>query len=164
MNFDYYDNLFSPIVAMRAGEIGVIVVLQDWGFVEQVQEKHLLEARTIALHPTQFRELFAMVSYLAETNWVSGRQHVILRPPDGGEPVVVITPEIVAASSGSVVLESYAAYVASALSAPIEEIYDGTRAACFIIGDDGTAMHAAWPGTIFTGLTGLPIWPAAEAR
>lgn len=43
--FDYLDDLFVPMLGLRLGPIGVVVVLQDWGRSEGVSQLQLTAAQ-----------------------------------------------------------------------------------------------------------------------
>lgn len=66
-NFDYRDNLEWPTaLALRMGSLGLLVVFEDFGYVEgwyQAQLASLLDGRT--LHPVQFLEVVARAFYHA---------------------------------------------------------------------------------------------------
>ncbi len=60
--WDFVDIHGRPFIAIRMGEIGVIVCLEDGGATKSLEdalEKH----KEIALHPLQFRELIAKILY-----------------------------------------------------------------------------------------------------
>lgn len=60
--WDFIDNIDGMFIAIRMGEIGVIATLQDGGAQESM--KDLLEDfHKIKLHPIQFREVAAIISY-----------------------------------------------------------------------------------------------------
>lgn len=60
--WDFIDNHNSMIAACRLGEIGIICVFQDGGTLQNFKEE-LSEFFAIPLHPIQFRELVAKVTY-----------------------------------------------------------------------------------------------------
>lgn len=61
-NFDYKDHL-SMAVAIRVGEVGIIVCLQDNNTQKQYFTDSIEEIKKISLHPIQFNELIAKVFY-----------------------------------------------------------------------------------------------------
>ncbi|WP_092501725.1 hypothetical protein [Agrococcus jejuensis] len=71
LRFDYLDDVAVPVIALRFGPIGVVACLQDWGRSEGVQAPHLEAARSIELHPTQFREVYARLCYITRKSWIN---------------------------------------------------------------------------------------------
>jgi hypothetical protein len=61
--FDFRDNLFQSTVAVRMGEIGIIVSFEDGGLVKDTYGKYVNEVDGRKLHPVQFIELYAKVTY-----------------------------------------------------------------------------------------------------
>jgi hypothetical protein len=61
--FDFRDNLFQSTVAVRMGEIGIIVSLEDGGLVKDTYGRYVDEVDGRKLHPVQFMEVYARVSY-----------------------------------------------------------------------------------------------------
>lgn len=163
-NFDYIDNLFSPLIAIRAGSIGIIAVLEDWGFLEEIREKRFDAAAAVALHPTQFRELFAMASYISEENWVGGRQYLVLQPPSGPPEAVIIAPEVSRPAGGSVDIARYAGYLASALETSLDEVFGEGGVKLLLVDEEGDPLTLPWPGGLFVGNSGAALWPASRKR
>jgi hypothetical protein len=155
LRFDYLDDLFVPIIALRMGKIGVICVLQDWGRSEGVQQKQLIAARGMALHPTQFREAYARLSYMTKVSWVD-RKHMILGLPDS--VVVVAGPP--GEFAGSFVVEDYARALSAVWEVPFEAIYRDGSTFSTLSDEWGHPTVAHGRNVIFTapfGRTGL--WP-----
>ncbi|WP_275817435.1 hypothetical protein [Neptuniibacter sp. CAU 1671] len=61
--YDFRDNLFAFTLAIRMGEIGLIVSFEDGGLIRNSYEKYVDEVGGRKLHPIQFYELYAKVSY-----------------------------------------------------------------------------------------------------
>lgn len=78
--FDYLDDLDVPMLAIRIGRIGVVCVLQDWGRSENVQQVHVRTAKTMRLHPTQFREVYGRLKYLTDSSWKDNIHPVVGAP------------------------------------------------------------------------------------
>lgn len=157
-NFDYCDSMLAPVAALRVGRVGIIAVLQDWGEMEVIREKRLVAAQRISLHPTQFREVFAMVEYLAIATAVDRRPHVVVGN-DAGTVTVIPTPTTTV-NHGTVDLANYAMLLAKSLSTTAENLFANGAVLSFILDDDGEAAFAQWPGVLFPGLDGKPLWPA----
>lgn len=159
MNFDYGDDLHLPILAIRIGEVGIIGVLQDCGAMESTQERRLVAARDLQLHPTQFREIFAMVRYLARETW-KNRTHVIIPNSDETRSTVLLIPTATQ-DRGTVDTEVYAASLAEALHTNIEAVFNGTHVVCLTVAEDGQPTYFPWPEMLIVGIDGQPLWPAA---
>lgn len=61
--FDFRDNLINSIVAIRMGDIGIIVSLEDGGLVKNTYGEYVSEVDNRKLHPIQFIELYAKICY-----------------------------------------------------------------------------------------------------
>ncbi|HLG94568.1 MAG TPA: hypothetical protein VI546_07010 [candidate division Zixibacteria bacterium] len=64
-DFDYYDGIANLTFAIRMGEVGIIACLEDAGVQERMYYNLFEKFKNIKLHPIQFLELLAMVSYRA---------------------------------------------------------------------------------------------------
>jgi len=62
-NYCFRDNLAYMVVALRMGDLGVIVALEDGGLTATSYGRFVLEVAGRKLHPIQFDELCAKVSY-----------------------------------------------------------------------------------------------------
>lgn len=155
-SFDYADDLDLPILALRIGTMGIITVLQDWGHAESVGERRLLAGSRMAIHPTQFRELFALVRYLSHATWTD-RKHITLTDPTSGT-TTIIAPQSVALAIGAIDPSIYAEFLATALETSIAEVFDGHRVIMLSCDetDEPTQVSA---DTAFVGLSGAPLWP-----
>lgn len=159
MNFDYGDDLFLPLLSLRVGEVGIICVLQDQGEMETISEPRLDAARTLCLHPTQFREVFAMVRYLAREYW-QNQKHTIVWGPDQATATIVLAPRRSGPSRGQVDVTKYAPLLAETLSVPIEAVFNGTGVLTFTNTPSGEPWHVPWPEALVTGIDGHPLWPS----
>lgn len=159
MNFDYGDDLFLPLISLRVGEVGLISVLQDQGDIETIREPRLDAARSLRLHPTQFREVFAMVRYLAREHW-QNQKHVIVWGQDQATATVVFTPRSNGTSRGHVDVAEYAPLLAETLGVGIESVFNGTGVLAFTFTPSGEPMHIPWPDGAVAGFDGCPLWPA----
>jgi hypothetical protein len=62
--FGFMDDIYSHVVSMHIGEVGIIVGLQDFGFLHQTYGKNYVEVvNGKKLHSIQFSELFAKCVY-----------------------------------------------------------------------------------------------------
>src|SRR5882757_8814737 len=123
--------------------------------METTGEKRLAAARSLRLHPTQFREVFAMVRYLAREHW-RNQAHQIVHGTDGTTATVVFTPRSGGPSSGSVDFAQYGPLLAQTLGAPVESVYNGTGVSCFTVTEWGEPMHIPWPDSFVAGIDGRP--------
>lgn len=64
-NYSIRDSLVYMTVAIRMGEVGVIVAFEDAGLSAQSYGRYLTEVSGRKLHPIQFDELYAKVTYQA---------------------------------------------------------------------------------------------------
>jgi hypothetical protein len=65
-----FKNLLHPMVtALRLGKLGVVVAFRDERYIEAACAHRLLAYRFVDLHPMQFIEVFARVS------WIASHQH-----------------------------------------------------------------------------------------
>jgi hypothetical protein len=62
-NYFFRDSLFHMTVAIRLGEVGIIVALEDAGLTTDSYGRYLQEVDGRKLHPIQFDELYAKVLY-----------------------------------------------------------------------------------------------------
>lgn len=87
-NYFFRDNLSAFTLSIRIGDVGVIVAFQDAGLINDTFARYVKEVDGHKLHPIQFDELYAKVSY---------QINLIDRPPkflisshvDGNEPASV---------------------------------------------------------------------------
>jgi len=65
MDYCFRDNSVYMTVAMRMGEVGIIVVFEDAGLTTRSYGRYVLKVNGRELHPLQFDELYAKVTYQA---------------------------------------------------------------------------------------------------
>jgi len=154
--FDYMDDIHVPIIGLRMGSIGVVCILQDWGRSEGVQQLQLNAARGMKLHPTQFREVYARLSYMTKASWTD-KKHMII----GGDDTALVIAGDPGDFAGSFVLGEYVQTLSHLWGVPFEAVYrDGTTFST-ICDQFGLPNVAAHHDVVFTaphGTTGL--WPA----
>lgn len=155
--FDYCDDLQLPVLALRVGELGIVAALQDWGAVESIVEKRLVAGKHLALHPTQFREIFAMVRYLTHTTWTD-RVHLAVTDPASGTTTLIEGPQSARPTEGIVEPAEYAAFLAKALETSIDDVFDGEHV-IMLTCDGNDAPNPVSPDTAFCGLSGGLLWP-----
>jgi len=61
--FDYHDSLFLLTFSIRMGNIGIIACLGDNGAQKDIFQNYWKKLQKIKLHPIQFDELYAKVTY-----------------------------------------------------------------------------------------------------
>ncbi|MGW0833407.1 hypothetical protein [Streptomyces prunicolor] len=145
LNFDYFDVVNLPFIALRIGKVGVICCLQDWGRLESYEDdKILVRALLAELHPQQFREVAARAAYaisLLGTNV----PHV---PVYGPTTVEVLDPLLTGyfdeATRSEANPESYAALLSMALRQPVEDIYDGSTTLSLLDDQEGGILRLPW--------------------
>jgi len=62
-NYFFIDDLLNLTISIRIGEVGVIVSFQDAGLINETYAKYVSKVDGRKLHPIQFDELYAKVSY-----------------------------------------------------------------------------------------------------
>jgi len=151
--FDYLDELFVPVLGMRLGTIGVVAVLQDWGRSDGVQQPHLDMARTFALHPTQFREVFVRLAFMTTHSW-KNLTHLVVS--SDGIATVLAPSEV--ALDGSYTPGDLAPKLAEAWGVPVHAIFDGKSGMSTIGGPAGATPVSM--NTVFTAaFDGQGLWP-----
>ncbi|WP_392966889.1 hypothetical protein [Streptomyces sp. LN245] len=144
-NFDYFDVVNLPFIALRIGGVGVICCLQDWGRLEKYEGDELLvRALSAELHPQQFREVAARAAY-AISLLGTDVPHV---PVYGPTTVEVLDPLLTGyfdeATRSEDNLESYAALLSLALHQPIEDIFDGSTTISLLDDLKGGILRLPW--------------------
>ncbi|MFD5105520.1 hypothetical protein [Streptomyces cinereoruber] len=124
LNFDYLDIVNLPFLAIRVGSVGVVACLQDWGRLSGHHTDPVLEmARSMVLHPQQFREVAARAAYAIKR----GGDIPGYIPIYGPEVVWVMNPEFLAEPEENVVApadeELYAGLLGMALLQSPEELH-----------------------------------------
>jgi hypothetical protein len=61
--FDIRDDFFQFTMAIRMGEIGLIVSFEDGGLIRETYGRYVEQVNAQKLHPVQFTELYAKVCY-----------------------------------------------------------------------------------------------------
>jgi hypothetical protein len=62
-DFDYHDELLTLTFSIRMGGVGIIACLEDNGAQEELFSDYFKQFDGVILHPTQFDELIAKVTY-----------------------------------------------------------------------------------------------------
>jgi hypothetical protein len=65
MDYCFRDNLFYLTAAMRMGDVGIMVVFEDAGLTTETYGRYVSDVNGRKLHPLQFDELYARVTYQA---------------------------------------------------------------------------------------------------
>jgi hypothetical protein len=65
LDFDYHDNIQLLTFAIRIGGVGIIACLQDNGSQKEMFDDYFKMFKGVKLHPIQFDELYAKVTYKA---------------------------------------------------------------------------------------------------
>jgi len=65
MGYCFRDNLFCLTAAIRMGNVGIIVVFEDAGLTTETHGRYVSAVNGRKLHPLQFDELYARVTYQA---------------------------------------------------------------------------------------------------
>jgi hypothetical protein len=92
-DFDYHDEIFTLTFSIRLGDIGIIACLEDNGAQEDLFSDYFAKFKGIKLHPTQFDELVAHVTYKAHLmNRVP--KYIMMLPRREGDKVMVMSPSL----------------------------------------------------------------------
>ena len=92
-DFDYHDEIFTLTFSIRMGEIGIIACLEDNGAQEEIFSDYFEKFKGVKLHPTQFDELVAKVTYKAHLmNRVP--KYTMMLPKKEGEKVIVLASSL----------------------------------------------------------------------
>lgn len=87
--YDFRDNFEAMTLAVRMGGVGVIVALQDHGLNEQAYGPYVEDLGGAKVHPVQFDELYARVTYnCSRLSGVPWYWYAI--PKDADEPVQLV--------------------------------------------------------------------------
>lgn len=62
-NYCFRDSLFNKTLAIRLGEVGIIIALEDAGLTADSYGRYVKQVAGSMLHPIQFDELYAKVLY-----------------------------------------------------------------------------------------------------
>lgn len=153
--FDYMDDLFVPMLGLRIGHIGMVCVLQDWGRSEDTQEGHLVAARGMALHATQFREVYSRLSYMTKAFWRDNGHLVV-----GGPERATVTYNPMQPFEGPVEMQHLGEILASAWQVPLESIFDGSRLCSTIFDRSGGIAAMPDNSVVFPAPFGsVGLWP-----
>lgn len=88
LNFDFRDSFKGLVFGIRMGEISVVAVLQDNGAQAAIFKETIEKLQQLKLHPIQFEEIFAKVSYKQLTlNKVP--KYLIIQKNDGTDISVI---------------------------------------------------------------------------
>ena len=144
-DFDYHDEIFTLTFSIRMGEIGIIACLEDNGAQEERFSDYFEKFKGIKLHPTQFDELIAKVSY---TRHLMNRipKYIMMLPKKEGEKVTVIASPLQGLSDLPIFDEwkqrDYAAYLTfqwSKYGMQFEDIFrEPNMVLSNLINEDGT--------------------------
>lgn len=161
-NFDYYDDLAVPMIALRMGPIGIVAVLQDWGKTESITSSHLTAAESISLHPTQFRETFGRIAYLAAETW-EDREHLLIQ--NSGRVSILRPPERTVRESGAFSADTLSRILSNLWNVPQSAICKDGHVATTLVDSSGRAVSIPCAEDVFPspfGETGL--WPGHHLK
>lgn len=118
-DFDYHDEIFTLTFSIRIGEVGIIACLEDNGAQEEMFSDYFNRFKGIKLHPVQFDELVAKVTYKrALMNRIP--KYMMMLPEEEGQKVTVWASPLQGLSTKPVFDEwnqrDYAAYLAFQLN------------------------------------------------
>jgi len=91
-DFDYHDEFLTLTFSIRLGEIGIIACLEDNGAQEELFSDYFEKFKGIKLHPTQFDELVAKVTYKAHL--INRVPKYSMIAPQSLEKITVVSPSL----------------------------------------------------------------------
>jgi len=91
-DFDYHDEVLTLTFAIRLGGIGIIACLEDNGAQEDLFSDFFEQFDGIKLHPTQFDELVAKVTYKSHLMNRVPKYMIMLPQREGDKVTVVASP------------------------------------------------------------------------
>lgn len=98
LDFDYHDNIQFLTFSIRMGAVGIIACLQDNGSQKDMFDDYFNKFKDMKLHPIQFDELYAKVTYKASL-MNRNPSYIINFPSRETEEITVITMPIMGMSS-----------------------------------------------------------------
>lgn len=90
--FDYHDSLFLLTFSIRMGNIGIIACLGDNGAQKDIFQNYWKKIQKIKLHPIQFDELYAKVTYKSSLMNRTPKYITIMPENEDGLTSVIASP------------------------------------------------------------------------
>jgi hypothetical protein len=144
-DFDYHDEIFTLTFSIRMGKIGIIACLEDNGAQEERFYDYFEKFKGIRLHPIQFDELVAKVTY---TRHLMNRvpKYIMMLPKKEGDNVTAISTPLQGFSNSPIFDEwkqrDYAAFLTfqwSKYGVQFEDIFkEPDMVLSNLINEDGT--------------------------
>lgn len=107
LRWDYHDSIAVPFVSIRMGPVALMATFHDHGSIERRLDPRFGAAQRIALHPTQYLELTALVLWYALTyKGKSLAVSVLPRDPQTGALFFLSQPDTLAFGDFSLSLYS----------------------------------------------------------
>jgi hypothetical protein len=155
-NFDYFDDIRIPFVAMRFNRIGILAILQDWGKIEKIYNATPIDLKPRNLYPTQFREQGAQVLYLSLKNWRT--KHFLESHNSEGITYLEMLPSISGNYWDSNLNEvQYADYLSLVLQTELDNVWLENKVIQLTKAGDNFVGELDGQG--FLGIKGKPLWP-----
>jgi len=140
-NFDFADNVSLDCIAMRIGSTGLVAALSDWGFLRGIEPRRLMLPPDFALHPLQFREVYAsVVDYEARRQFRSCYTGMFIGE---GVDALVVNPCLHALTNppySEHTNEVWPEYLAAVTGVPPEAMREGDRARTFLLDNTGSPI------------------------
>lgn len=89
-DFDYHDEILTLTFSIRMSGIGIIACLEDNGAQEELFSDYFDKFKGVKLHPTQFDELVAKVTYKASLMNRTPK-YMMMLPKEEGQKVTVFS-------------------------------------------------------------------------
>ncbi len=91
-NFDYHDEIFNLTFSIRMGEICIFACLEDSGAQKELFEEYFEEYEYYPIHPLQFDELSAKITYKSSLMNRVPKYISFLPEDENGMVIVTTTP------------------------------------------------------------------------
>jgi hypothetical protein len=155
-NFDYFDDLRIPFIAIRINQIGIVAILQDWEKLEKIYNSTPSHLKPRNLYPTQFREQAAQALYLSLKNWKTRRFLELLN--SDGEAHLIALPSVSGSDWDSNVNDlQYAKLLATALQSELDNLWLENRVSQLTKAGDN--FMGKVDDVVFLGFQKKPLWP-----
>lgn len=156
LNFDYFDDIRIPFIAVRINEVGIVAILQDWEKLETIYNSTPPHQKPRNLYPTQFREQATQALYLSLKNWKT-RRFLDLLDSDG-EAHLKALPSVSGSDWDSNANEvQYARFLSTALQSELDNLWLENRVIQLTKAGDNFAGRV--DDVVFLGFQKKPLWP-----
>jgi hypothetical protein len=156
LNFDYFDDIRIPFIAIRINQIGIVAILQDWEKLETIYNSTPSHQKPRNLYPTQFREQAAQALYLSLKNWKTRR--FLELPNSDGEAYLQALPSVMRSEWDSNFNEvQYAEFLSTTLHSQLDNLW--LENSVIQLTKAGDNFVGSVEDVVFLGFQETPLWP-----